>query len=89
MLHKVQAEWGPFLGLEVSAGTSPGTASSKFSTQTPSTSSRGAEGHGVHDAAHTGDGIGGNPSITASAKNEVCVILEVLQYFQHQVQHLV
>ena len=74
MLHRVQAEWGPFLGVEVSVGTSPRTASSKSSSQTRATSSKGVGGGGMQDTATTGDGTRGTTSGRATVQNEVCAV---------------
>eukprot|EP00903_Cladosiphon_okamuranus_P008959 g8573.t1 len=73
-LHRVQAEWGPFLGLEVSVGTSPRTVSSKLSNLPRATSSEGIEGGGVHDSTTTGYGAGGTASSRAAIRNEtICL----------------
>lgn len=73
-LHRVQAEWGPLLGLEVSIGTSPRTVSSKSSYQTRDTSSGGIEGGGVYDKANTDDQTGSSPKVRSVVRNEVSVL---------------
>lgn len=71
-LHRVQAEWGPALGIEVPSEISPRTAaSSRSSSQARPTSSRG--GSGAQDAAHGSGGAGtrGIGRLGASARDEV------------------
>eukprot|EP00752_Nemacystus_decipiens_P007282 g6518.t1 len=67
-LHRVQAAWGPLLGVEVCVGTSPRTASSKSSGHTRAASSTGGGGEDMHDTATTGNATGGT---TAAVHNEV------------------